>query len=72
MVALGVGPQEIAEKVSSGEVDLTKLPVASLDEIKAAIWPIAEATTERVSGNVAKRNEYLESFGEIKRVRSFI
>ena len=62
MVALGV-PQEIAEKVSSGEVDLTKLPVASLDEIKAAIWPIAEATTERVSGNVAKRNEYLESFG---------
>ena len=63
MVALGVGPQEIAEKVSSGEVDLTKLPVASLDEIKAAIWPIAEATTERVSGNVAKRNEYLESFG---------
>ena len=37
MVALGVGPQEIAEKVSSGEVDLTKLPVASLDEIKAAI-----------------------------------
>lgn len=63
MVALGVGPQEIAEKVSSGEVELTKLPVASLDEIKAAIWPIAEAATERVAGNVAKRNEYLESFG---------
>ena len=63
MVALGVGPQEIAEKVSSGEVDLTKLPVASLDEIKTAIWPIAEATTQRVAGNVAKRNEYLESFG---------
>ena len=63
MVALGVGPQEIAEKVSSGEVDLTKLPVASLDEIKAAIWPIAEAATQRVAGNVAKRNEYLESFG---------
>ncbi|WP_455190973.1 lysine 5,6-aminomutase subunit alpha [Eubacterium ramulus] len=67
MVALGVGPQEIAEKVSSGEVDLTKLPVASLDEIKAAIWPIAEATTERVAGNVAKRNEYLESFGGDKK-----
>ncbi|WP_455193875.1 lysine 5,6-aminomutase subunit alpha [Eubacterium ramulus] len=63
MVALGVGPQEIAEKVSSGEVDLTKLPVASLDEIKAAIWPIAEATTERVAKNVAQRNAYLESYG---------
>ena len=63
MVALGVGPQEIAEKVSSGEVDLTKLPVASLEEIKAAIWPIAEATTERVAKNVAQRNAYLESYG---------
>lgn len=63
MVALGVGPQEVAEKVSSGEVDLTKLPVASIDEIKAAIWPIAEATTERVAKNVAKRNAYLESYG---------
>ena len=63
MIALGVGPQEIAEKVSSGEVDLTKLPVASLEEIKAAIWPIAEATTERVAKNVAQRNAYLESYG---------
>lgn len=63
MVALGVGPQEVAEKVSSGEVDLTKLPVASIDEIKAAIWPIAEATTERVAKNVAQRNAYLESYG---------
>ena len=63
MVALDVGPQEIAEKVSSGEVDLTKLPVASLEEIKAAIWPIAEATTERVAKNVAQRNAYLESYG---------
>lgn len=63
MVALGVGPQEIAEKVSSGEVDLTKLPVASLEEIKAAIWPIAEATTERVAKNVAQRNAYLEAYG---------
>ncbi len=63
MVALGVGPQEVAEKVSSGEVDLTKLPVASLEEIKAAIWPIAEATTERVAKNVAQRNAYLESYG---------
>ncbi|MCI6536178.1 lysine 5,6-aminomutase subunit alpha [uncultured Eubacterium sp.] len=63
MVALGAGPQEIAEKVSSGEVDLTKLPVASLEEIKAAIWPIAEATTERVAKNVAQRNAYLEAYG---------
>ena len=63
MVALGAGPQEIAEKVSSGEVDLTKLPVTSLEEIKAAIWPIAEATTERVAKNVAQRNAYLEAYG---------
>lgn len=63
MIALGVGPQEVAEKVASGEVDLTKLPVASEEEIKKAIWPIAEATTARVAANVAQRNAYLESYG---------
>ncbi len=48
MVALGVEYRKSLRKVSSGEVDLTKLPVASVDEIKAAIWPIAEATTESI------------------------
>ena len=31
----GLSVQEIAEKISSGEIDLTKVPVHSADEIRA-------------------------------------
>lgn len=64
MVNLGLSPQEIAEKVNSGEVDLTKLPLASDEQIKAAIWPIAEQMVDRIAKNVAQRNAYLEEYGD--------
>lgn len=64
MVNLNLGPQEIAEKVNAGEIDLTKLPLASDDEIKKAIWPIAEQMVERISKNVAQRQAYLDTYGD--------
>ena len=60
MAEYGLTPQEVAEKVNSGEIDLTKVPVHSIDEIRGAIMPVAEATAERIRGNVAQRNAYFE------------
>ncbi|MFA8435833.1 MAG: lysine 5,6-aminomutase subunit alpha [Marinifilaceae bacterium] len=60
----GLNPQEIAEKVSAGELDITKLPVHSAEEIKAAIQPFVENSIERIKVRKAKRDNYLDTIGE--------
>lgn len=64
MVNTKLSPQEIAEKVAKGELDLTKLPMADAFEIKLAINNIAKETVERIKSNRAKRDEYLGKFGD--------
>ena len=60
----GLSVQEIAEKISKGELDLTKLPVHYEDEIRAAIMPVAEKACERIRKNVADRNSFFEEYGD--------
>lgn len=64
VVETGLSVQEIAEKISKGELDLTKLPVHSEDEIRAAIMPVAEKACERIRKNVADRNSFFEEYGD--------
>ena len=64
MAETGLTPQEIAEAVDKGELDLSKVAPHSLDEIKAAIEPTARASVERIRQNVARRNEYLSAYGD--------
>ena len=64
MINTKLTPQEIAEKVAKGELDLTKLPMADAFEIKTAINGIAKETVERIKTNRAKREEYLGKFGD--------
>ena len=64
MAETGLDPQQIAEGIDNGEIDLSKVAPHSIDEIRAAIMPVAEATTDRIRGNVAKRKEYLNEFGD--------
>ena len=64
MAETGLTPQEIAEAVDKGELDLSKVAPHSLDEIKAAIEPTARASVERIRQNVARRNEYLSEYGD--------
>lgn len=64
MAEYGLTPQEVAEKVNTGEIDLTKVPVHHIEEIRAAIMPVAEATAERIRGNVAQRNAFFEEYGD--------
>ncbi len=60
----GLSTQEIAEKVATGEIDITKLPAKSDSEIRAKADEIAKATVARIAANRAKREEYLATIGE--------
>jgi beta-lysine 5,6-aminomutase alpha subunit len=62
MVETGKDPQAVAEAVDSGELDLSKVPAHSDEEIRAD--PVVRATVERINKNVAKRNAYLKEWGD--------
>ncbi len=64
MAELGLSPQEIAEGIDRGEIDLAAMPVRSEEEIRAALAPVVAETLGRIRGNVARRQEYLAEFGE--------
>ena len=57
-------PQEIAEKVSSEEIDLPKIPMGDLFEIKMKIDEIAKNTVSRIAENRKAREQYLSRFGD--------
>ncbi|MCQ2271995.1 MAG: lysine 5,6-aminomutase subunit alpha [Bacteroidales bacterium] len=64
IIETGLNPQQIAEKMSKGDLDITSLKINSLDAIKAAVNPYVLQCIERIKSNVAKRNEYLSTIGE--------
>lgn len=67
MVNTGKTPQEIAEKVSLGEIEITKLPIADENKIMEAVYETAKQMVERIKNTRAKRDEYLNTLGEGRR-----
>ncbi len=61
---LGIDPQQVAQQVSDGTLDLSQLPVHTDREVREAITPYVNATLERISRNVAARNNFLNAFGD--------
>ena len=66
MVQTGKNPQEIAEEIAAGKLDITKLPTCAQEEAAAALQPAIKATFERIDMQKAKRQEYLDTIGEGK------
>ncbi|MDK2793375.1 MAG: beta-lysine 5,6-aminomutase alpha subunit [Caldanaerobacter sp.] len=64
MIYTGLSPQEIAERVAKGELDLTSIPMADLFEIKLAVQDIAVKTVEKIRENRRKREELLKKYGD--------
>jgi len=64
MAELGLTPQQVAEGIDRGEVDLAALPIHPEEEIRAALRPAVDAAMERIRANVAKRSDYLARFGD--------
>ncbi|WP_321320477.1 lysine 5,6-aminomutase subunit alpha [Labilibaculum sp.] len=60
----GLNPQEIAEKIAVGELDLTKIPVHSTEEIHKAIQPFVMKSIQVIKDRKAKRDNYIETIGE--------
>lgn len=64
MLELKLSAQEIAEKISEGEIDLTKITQHSKDEVKEFMSEISDKSIERIRKNREKRDEYLRTIGE--------
>ncbi|MFW6120550.1 MAG: lysine 5,6-aminomutase subunit alpha [Petrotogales bacterium] len=56
--------QEVAEKVSRGKLDIARLKMHPLDEIKIALKPLVDKAVNRVRKNRDKRKEFLNRIGE--------
>jgi beta-lysine 5,6-aminomutase alpha subunit len=63
----GMSTQEIAEKVATGELELTKLAAKPEAEIRDKAYEMASAMVGRIRSNRAKRDEYLNTIGEGKK-----
>jgi beta-lysine 5,6-aminomutase alpha subunit len=63
----GKAPQEIAEAVARGELDLMKLETGSTEEAARAIEPYVEASLQKISKQTETRNNYLSTIGEGRR-----
>ncbi len=64
MVDTGHSPQQIAEDISAGKLDITKLPIHTKAEIDKALEPVINATITRVRGNRLRRENYIKTIGE--------
>ncbi len=60
----GLTPQEISEKISAGEIDITRLPAKDEEKIKETIYEIANKTVEKISDKRKEREKYVETLGE--------
>ncbi|NLY72020.1 MAG: D-lysine 5,6-aminomutase subunit alpha [Clostridiales bacterium] len=66
MIQTGLSPQEIAERVAAGELDIMKLPTASAKEAEEKIMPEVKKALKNIKAQTEKRNHYLQTLGEGK------
>lgn len=64
IVNTGKTPQEIAEAVSTGEIDITKLPIADEKKITNEINKLAQDMVERIRKNRQYREDFIKNVGE--------
>ncbi len=64
MVNTGLSPQQIAEKISDGSLDITKLPIASKAEIDSKLNPVVQESVDRIRARRERREGYLKTIGE--------
>ncbi|MCL2397336.1 MAG: lysine 5,6-aminomutase subunit alpha [Defluviitaleaceae bacterium] len=64
MLATGLSPQEIAEKISCDELDLTAIPMADVAAIADIINQTAAISVDKIYQNRCHRNAMLEKYGD--------
>lgn len=61
---LGLSPQQIAEGINKGEIDLSTLPRKDITEVRKALALYVNNTINKIDGNVKARQSYLDRFGD--------
>lgn len=64
MIETGKTPQEVAEAIATGDLDLSKLAQAPIADIQAKINEVAVKTVDTIKANREERESYLERLGE--------
>lgn len=64
IISEGLTPQEIAERVSAGKLDITKLAISSKEKIEAVLKPVIEESIRKISERRERREHYLKTMGE--------
>lgn len=64
IVATGLTPQQIAEKVSREELDITRLPLQADEQIRKALQPYVSRSLEVIENRKYKREQYIRRLGE--------
>jgi len=64
MVQTGLSPQQIAEGVSSGTIDLVRIEVVDKKKIYEILQPVINGSIDRIRARRERRNHYLNTIGE--------
>ena len=64
MVATGLTPQQIAEQVAGSQLDITRLPIHTAEQIDLALQPYISQSIARIKGNRQRRENYINTIGE--------
>lgn len=64
VAATGKAPQEVAEEVDKGAINLTHFTPLSDEEVADTLEPYIKAGMERIAARRARRNNYLQEIGE--------
>ena len=64
IVQTGDTPQEIAEKIGRGELDITRISTASEEKIQDTVYELAKETVDKIKQNRNKRDKLIDTLGE--------
>jgi len=67
MIQTGKTPQEIAEEMAAGNLEITKLPTVPAKEAEEKIMPVVLDSLKKIREQTEKRNNYLATIGEGRR-----
>ena len=66
MIETGLEPQEIARKVSDGEIEITKLPASPAEDAEAKIIPLVKKSLKTIKDQKEFRDNTIDRIGEGK------
>jgi len=64
MAATGLSPQQVAEGISDGTIDITRVAAQNKEKIESVLAPVIEESINRISKRRMRREEYLNTIGE--------